>query len=150
MPPKPLKQLQSQHFIAIELKSKGWKQIEIAKHLKVSKITVYRWFQDPMVQAEMERIQGAALADALETLRASAQAAARYLASASDLRDPDHKKTNSTGVRAATAILDRVGLKEEIAKEMEQKEDILDLEAIRTILRSVPPRVLEALREDAG
>lgn len=145
---KPLSQLSYRHQLAVSMYCKGYTKAQIADRLQVNPATITRWFKEPAIVEEIERIQEKSLDEAEATLRNAARTAARYLEAASDWDDPEHGKAKSaTGVRAAVAVLDRVGL-------TSKKEDAtptppaMDLDAIKATLRSIPKDTLLALLGD--
>lgn len=148
MPRKPLSKLSPRHTIAISMYLKGYQQCQIAEHLDAVPATISRWFQEPLIAAEIERLQKSSIEEAEATLKNAARTAARFLEAASDWDDPEHQKAKSaTGVRAAVAVLDRVGLTTKVQEE-EAKTPDMDLDAIKETLRSIPKETLLSLLGD--
>lgn len=96
----------------------------IARELGRHKSTVYDWTQRPDFRAELDRIQQESIEHARQILRAGAARAARRLmaTAAGEVGKPD-----TAEVKAATEVLDRVGVTATQVLDLTVRGDVRDL-----------------------
>lgn len=107
---------------------------EVSQTLGYPRSTVYAWTQRPDFRAELDRIQQESIDAARTILRASASAAARRLAGIATgevgrLVDDDGKpiRAEHAEVKAATELLDRVGVTATQVLDLTVRGDVREL-----------------------
>lgn len=126
----------------------------IATRLGKTPRVVSWWIGSPVFQEELERRRAAIVHQANEELRRGAHKAAAYLCAAVQPDHQHYERINGHGIRAACAILDRMGLAAYAARTEEPpepEEQLESAEEIRRVLSSLPRHVvLELLDGEAA
>ena len=134
------------------MKLAGRQQVEIARHFKVSEAAVSRWFNKPHVINFLTRTQEQAGADAVAEIQIGAVKAARYLVAAVNPDNKfEYKRINGNGIKAAMAILDRVGLSAYVQRqhdgEAPDMSEVLNEEEVKALVSRIPQGAINRLRE---
>jgi AcrR family transcriptional regulator len=137
---KHLKELGPQHHAAIRLRAAGTSPEEIAEELGVHRETVYVWFSDPLVKAELNKeieLINERLADRLAAAADRAFSELEAIAMESAQGAP----TFDVKLRALTAILDRCPTSARVPRrpvpERPSPFDGMSTEELRDYLREV-------------
>lgn len=106
-------------FKAMNLALEGFTPREIADQIGVSERTVYRWFEDPDVRAELERRRQEIAAEARRILAGAATKAARTLVELLDCNAPRVR------LDAAIALIDRLKVLENVDQQMAAIQELV-------------------------
>ena len=111
--------------IALKRYCEGRTTKEIAAELGVHESAVWQWSKRPEFQVAVEQMRQAVVADARRVLREGALAAARRLIDVASGRvaRPDHAE-----VKAATEVLDRVGVSATQVLDLTVHGDVRDMD----------------------
>ena len=136
--------LTGKHHAVIAAIARGEFVEDVSKAHNVPKSTIQRWRTQPLFSLALNEALDAARKAAVEDLKAHVTAATGYLGRAVAHGQP----ISPSGIRAAEAILDRVGLTPELTSgQAPSAATPGDRGAVIKLLRSLPPSLLrEALQ----
>lgn len=98
--------LTNKHIQAINFIINGWDDQDIAKELDIPHLQLTKWKVHPLFIDKYYEILETNKNQAELILKSSILHAAKYISAATNINNPNHTKTNFTGLRAAAMVLD--------------------------------------------